>query len=221
MESVLSLRTVEFLRVSLGLVSEPQFPATPPPPVPPVVREGAESVRRFSIDLASGILASTGRLAPFVVIAAGLRAQLFGPVGLELLGYAPLGTDTVAGGDGQVEASVWLAGGGLLLSQRSDQLFSAEAGAGLMAIVVRGVGMPVGLMRGFSDQAVGMGFYGRGAARLRLASRWALRLDVTGGSSAIRRPVISIRAGSPEPGADVTAWGTAFVAGVGGVETHF
>ena len=222
LEAVLSLRTVEFLRVSLGLVSTPEGPASPPPPAPPVARERAESERRFSIELASGILASTGRLAPLAVIAAGLRARLLGPVGLEIVGAAPLGSDTVSAADGQVAASVWLAGGGLLFAPRPERRFSAEAGAGMMAVVVRGVGTSdVSSTTGFIDHAVGVAFYGRGAARLRLAPRWALRLDVTGGSTAVRRPVITVGGGATTPAADVTAWGTAFVAGLGGVETHF
>ena len=85
-----------------------------------------------------------------------------------------------------------------------------------MAVVVRGVGMPRGDDDAAStDQTVGVAFYGRGAARLRLASRWALRLDVTGGSTAIRRPVITVGAGTFDPAADVTAWGDRVRGGVG------
>jgi hypothetical protein len=77
-------------------------------------------------------------------------------------------------------------------------------------------------MSGSTDQAVGMAVYGRGAARFRLAPRWSLRLDVTGGSTALRAPVIRERAaalGSADT--DLTAWGKAFVAGLGGLDVHF
>ena len=157
-------------------------------------RARATEERRFSVELASGILAGTG-LGPFATIAAGLRARLLGPVGLELAGYAPIGTETISSADGQVEASVWLAGGGLLLAPWAEQRFSAEAGAGVMAVVVRGLGTPLSpdaAVGRQDDYALGAAFYGRGAARFRLAPRWSLRVDVTGGSTALRRPVIAV-----------------------------
>jgi hypothetical protein len=220
LESVLSLRTVEFLRVSLGLaISGPELPppvVTRPPPPP-------ELVPRFSVELATGVIASTGRLGAFATIAAGLRARLVGPLGLELGGYAPVGNETISTTDGQIDASVWLAGGGLVLAPRTEQRVSAEAGAGVMAVVVHAVGTPSpSAMSGSTDQAVGMAVYGRGAARFRLAPRWSLRLDVTGGSTALRAPVIRERAaalGSADT--DLTAWGKAFVAGLGGLDVHF
>jgi hypothetical protein len=221
LESVLSLRTVEFLRVSLGLATELETPPRPPPPPPPGASPRAESERRFSVELASGILASTGRLGPFATVAAGFRARLLGPFGLELVGYAPLATETVGSAiDGQVETSVWLAGGGVTVASDAERRVSLEAGGGLMAVIVRGVGARNAASQyfvvGADDHAVGAAFYGRAGARLRFASRWALRLDVTGGSTALRYPTIVVLNGDT-----LTRWGAAFVAGLGGVETRF
>jgi len=217
LESVLSLRTVEFLRVSLGLaISGPELPPPAPPPPPPAPPEPPP---RFSFELATGVIASSGRLGVFATIAAGLRARLVGPLGLEVEGYAPIGNQTVSAMDGQMDASVWLAGGGLVLAPRMEQRVSAEAGAGVMAVVVHGVGTAAGSATGTSGQAVGLALYGRGAARFRLAPRWSLRLDVMGGSTALRTPLLHDTAASGDY--VVTSWGKAFVAGTGGLDIHF
>jgi hypothetical protein len=215
LESVLSIRTVEFLRVSLGLaISGPELP---PPPVVTRPPPPAETELRFSVELACGVMASTGRLGAFPTIAAALRARLVGPIGLELGGYAPVGNETLLAADGQIDTTVWMAGGGLVLAPRTEQRVSAEAGAGMMAVVVHSVGTPgpATMAIGSTAQAVGLALYGRGAARFRLAPRWSLRLDVTGGSTTRRTPVIH------DGDTDVTAWGKVFVVGVGGLDVHF
>ena len=220
LESVLSLRTVEFLRVSLGLaISGPELPpvVAPPPPPPP------EPPPRFSIELATGVTAGTGRLGAFATIAARLRARVVGPLGLELGGYAPVGNETLSTTDGRIDASVWLAGGGLVLAPRAAERVSAEASAGALAVILHAVGTPSPTaMSGSTAQAVGVALYGRGAALFRLAPRWSLRVDVTGGSTALRAPIIRERGvnGSP-PDTDLTAWGKVFVMGLGGLDVHF
>ena len=105
----------------------------------------------------------------------------------------------------------------MVLAPRTEQRVSAEAGAGVMAVVVHSVGTPgpSAMATGSTAQAVGLALYGRGAARFRLAPRWSLRLDVTGGSTAPRTPVIR------EGDTDVTAWGKLFVVGLGGLDVHF
>jgi hypothetical protein len=211
LESVLSLRTVEFLRVSLGLVI-----GTPPPrPSPPL----ADGQRRFSVTLGSGVLATTGRMGPLVTLSGGLRARVIGPVGIEVVGYAPLSTDRLADADGQVSSSVWLAGGGLVVATWSEPRVSGELGAGVLAVIVRSVGIPTPLSMGFSEQAVGMAFYGRAAARVRLAPHWSVRVEVTSGSTAAMRPVIAV--GSISGDHDIAAWGTVFLAATGGLEARF
>src|SRR4029077_20661807 len=59
MESVLSLRTVEFLRVSLGLASRPAT-VTPPVVPPPVVPPPAQEDKRVGLALVSGVLVGSG-----------------------------------------------------------------------------------------------------------------------------------------------------------------
>ena len=97
MESVLSLRTVEFLRVSLGLVGRA---VTPPVVVQPVVPKPEEVDTRVAFNLMSGVVASTGRLAPFGTVSAALRVRIAGPVGIELRGLAPFGAQQLAGPEG-------------------------------------------------------------------------------------------------------------------------
>jgi hypothetical protein len=211
LESVLSLRTVEFLRVSLGLVIDPA-PKPRPPPI--------DGRHRVSLTLASGVLATTGRMGPLLTLAAGVRVRAIGPVGIELLGYAPLNSDRIADTDGQVESSVWLAGGGVLVASWSEPLVSGELGAGALAAVVRSTGMPTTLSTGSAEQVVGLALYGRAAARFRLASHLSLRVDVLAGSTAVRRPVIAVSS-TNLPDRDITAWGTMFLAAVAGLEARF
>jgi hypothetical protein len=212
LESVLSLRTVEFLRVSLGLVNGPS--PLPPPP--------ADGRRRFSITLGPGVLASTGRMGPFITMGGGLRARLVGPVGVELGGYLPLAVDRITDEYGQISSWLALAGGGLLVAGWRESLVSAEAGAGLYAVFVRTSGTAVAPSMGFTDQKVGMAFYGRAAVRFRLATHWSVRLDLTSGSTILARPVIYAGSDAFDVGDRiVTAWGTLFVAGSVGVELRF
>jgi hypothetical protein len=250
LESILALRTVELMRVSLGL-------ANPPPPAaavaisalpaaaavaisapPPTFAAGAASTSagppplslamaaardrtddRSSVTLAAGLLASSGRLGPFAVIGASLAARWRGRLGFELRAYAPLQTETVSDAGGEVRASVWLVGGGILLTPPASRRVSMEAGAGAMAAVLHAAGTGVPPEIGYSDSAIGVALYGRAALRARTSSRWSLRLDVMGGA-AVRRPVIAVsRDGALDH--DVTAWGKVFAAGLGGAEMRF
>jgi hypothetical protein len=210
MESVLSVRTVEFLRASLGLTSRP---AQTPPPVapPPVVPPPAEAERRVALGLSAGVVGGTGKLPPYATAGATLRLRVAGPAGIELLGFAPLMTQQVAGADGPIDTQIWLAGGGLLIAPHPAARVTFELAAGAMAAVARGHGAATG---GVTDYAVGLAFYGRAAGRVRLSPSWSARLDVIGGSTAARRAIIVGMPGS----ADVTAWGVAFVAALAGVE---
>jgi hypothetical protein len=214
LESVLSLRTVEFLRVSLGLVvgDAPR----PPPPQP-------DGQRRFSLTLASGLLATSGRLGPLVTLSAGMRARMAGPVGVEIVAYAPLTQTRISEPEGQIASSVWLVGGGLVLATWSEPRVSGELAAGALAVVLRstGAGNPLSnvLWTGAADQGVGMAFYGRAAVRFRLAPHLALRVEATSGSTAALRPVIVAQGELDER--RVAVWGTVFVAAVAGFEARF
>jgi len=88
-----------------------------------------------------------------------------------------------------------------------------------MAATVWASGKDVGGMGiGRSGHAVGLALYGRAAGRVRISPSWSVRLDVLGGSTAARRPVISILR---VPEETVTTWGVGFVAATAGVEWGF
>jgi hypothetical protein len=164
MESVLSLRTVEFLRVSLGLTSRARLT---PPIAPPVVPRPAESDRRVGLRLSAGVVASTGALAPYATAGLGVGIRVVGPLGIELGGLAPLATQHLAQSTGHFDASVWLAGGGLMLAPRTPGRLAFDVGAGALAVLVFGSGMNTE-GDGRSGHAVGLALYGRAAGRLRL-----------------------------------------------------
>jgi hypothetical protein len=202
MESVLSLRTVEFLRVSLGLVGRA---VTPPVIVQPVVPKAEEVGTRVAFNLMSGVVASTGRLGPFGTVSAALRVRVVGPVGVELRGMAPFGSQALAGPNGPITTSVWLAGGGLVLAPRTAARVAFDIGAGALAVMLRSSGTQ-------TDDGVGIAFYGRAAGRIRLSASWSVRLDVLGGSTAPRPVIITA------PTQDVTTWGLGFISVLAGVE---
>jgi hypothetical protein len=217
MESVLSLRTVEFLRVSLGLAGRPP-PVAPPPPITARPAEEPEGDRRVAFSLVSGVVISTGRLPPFAVAGAGVQVRIVGPVGLELRGLAPLMTQQVRSPDGPVDTAVWLGGGGLLFAPRTGGRAAFDAGLGAMAVMMWGSGTGAAdMLAGQTDHVVGLALYARAAGRIHLSPSWSVRLDVLGGSTAPRRPIIITAAA----GNDVTAWGVAFVAATAGVEWAF
>jgi hypothetical protein len=220
LQSVLALRTVEFLRISLGLGVSPVSPLPPPPtPAPPVALPAPVAPARrgwLALDVSGGILDSAGRLGPLAIAGASLRAGLGGLFGFELDVYAPLSGTDLSDADEQTRTTVWLAGAALLFVPPSERRWAFEAAGGTMALVVRTTGSPPpsGAAAGGEDQAVGLALYGRGAVRLRLAARWSLRLDVLGGT-ALRRPVLVFSNG------DTARWGTVFAAGLGGAEMRF
>jgi hypothetical protein len=210
MESVLSLRTVEFLRVSLGLTSRQRRSAPPPPPP----ARPTEADTRVALGLVSGAVVSTGRLPPFATAGASIRVRLVGPLGIELRGLAPLMTQQIQSAAGPIETSVWLGGGGLVIAPRSAGRAAFEIAGGALAAMVWASGTAMGN----SDHAVGLALYGRAAGRVRLSSSWSVRVDVLGGSTAPRRPIVALM-GTPDE--NVTAWGVGFVAATAGVEWGF
>jgi hypothetical protein len=217
LQAVLALRTVEFLRISLGLASEPavaplerspvvaRVVAPPPPPEP---------ARWLAADVSSGVLASLGGLGVVAVAGVSLRAQLAGVVGAEICAFFPLTDSVLAESGGQVRTSVWLAGGGVLFAPRLGRRVSVDAATGALAVFVRATGTPTPAGPGVTDEQTGVALYARAALRFRVMQRLVLRLDVLGGG-AVRRPVISVA------GRDVASWGTPFAAGLGGAELWF
>ncbi len=216
LQSILALRTVEFLRISLGLASEPAVApierspvvarvVAPPPPEP---------ARWLAADVSSGVLASLGGLGVVAVAGISLRAQLAGVVGAEICAFFPLTDSVLAESGGQVRTSVWLAGGGVLFAPRLGRRVSVDAATGALAVFVRATGTPTPAGPGVTDEQTGVALYARAALRFRVMQRLVLRLDVLGGG-AVRRPVISVA------GRDVASWGPPFAAGLGGAELWF
>lgn len=230
-QAILSLRTVEFLRISLGLVSEPTVaPLTSVPavtkvlPPPPAARPRGWT----TVDATAGALLAGGGGGPTVIVGLAARAQIVGMVGAELCLYAPLtealltgtlqGDPTMGAGTYQARTSVWMAGGGVLLAPRPERRLSVEIGAGALATVIRTRGItvtnnPYGLSP-TSEVGVTGAFYGRGAARLRLAPRLSLRIDLFSGA-VISPPHILFNDQA------VAVWGPGFAAGLGGAELQF
>ena len=218
-QSVLALRTLEFLRISLGLATPPVTPpaTAPPAPAPPVVATRAsrpsEPGLSAAIGVSSGVLAATGGVGPFVVVGASVRIPLVRRFGLELCGYAPLNEAPQSDSSGTAHTAVWLAGGGVFLASRGDRRLSGEVGAGALAAFATSTGDPTGPNVGTTDHGVGVVLYGRAAGRLRLGRTWGLRLDLLSGGTVVR-PVVSL------PDRDV-AWGHLVVGGLAGGELRF
>ncbi len=216
-QSVLALRTLEFVRISLGQVPARVTPVVEaPPPEPPAAPPPRADGQRLpaAIGVSSGVLAATGGVGPFVVVGATLRVPLVRRLGLELCGYAPLNESPQSDPSGTARTNVWLAGGGIFLASGVQRRLSGEVGAGALAAIVTSVGDPTGPNAGGTDHAAGVALYGRAAGRLRLGHAWGLRLDVMSGGAVVR-PVISLA------GHDVAAWGRLFVAGLAGGELRF
>jgi hypothetical protein len=217
MESVLSLRTVEFLRASLGLTARSRAVAPPVTSLPVETPEEADA--RVALGVAAGVVASTGRVPPFATAGASVRVRLVGPLGIELRGLASLMTQQVESTDGPIETSVWLGGGGLVFAPRLAGRATFEIGAGALAAAVWASGTnAVAMSTGRSGHTVGLAFYGRAAGRVRISPSWSVRLEILGGSTAARRPVIAILR---VPEETVTTWGVVFVAATAGVEWGF
>jgi hypothetical protein len=228
-EAVLALRTVEFLRISLGLVSAPPVAIPPPataPVVPPSVTKSTEpppagGPLSLALDVSSGVLASSGGLGPDPVVGIAFRARVAELVGAEICAYLPLGESDLPNAFGSTHTSVWLAGGGISVMPYTDRRIALEVAAGALAVVMRSTGLadPTTDALTRTAQQTGLAIYGRGAARLRLAARWSLRVDAVVGSAPIR-PAINVP-DAARSSQVVASWGTVFGGGMGGVELLF
>jgi len=217
LQAVLALRTVEFLRISLGLVSEPNIAplAATPPAVERAVPVAPAPKRWLTADASTGVLASAGGGGAIAIAGVSLRGQLWGILGAELCFYAPLTEAAQTNADGEARTSAWLAGGGLMVAPRRDDRASIEVGAGALSTLIRSNASSVGMgAEGFSTRALRAALYGRAAARLRLASRLSLRLDLIAGTVINPPPIVFIST-------QVATWGAAFAAGLGGAELRF
>ncbi|HTB59628.1 MAG TPA: hypothetical protein VLC06_17260 [Polyangia bacterium] len=222
LQAVLALRTVEFLRISLGLVSGPPVVPLPAPPITRATVPVAPAPERWmAVDASTGVLASVGGLGAMAVAGIGLRSQLAGFFGAELCAYAPLSDSELSEGAAQTRTSIWLAGGGMVLAPRADRRVSFDAALGALAIFVRSTGTANAPQTGTTGDETGVAMYARAAARFRLARHLALRVDLLGGA-ALRRPVISFMSTTnPTSDRDLATWGGAFAAGLGGAELRF
>jgi len=225
LQAVLALRTVEFLRISLGLVSEPnlvQLAAVRATVASTVPLEPAPK-RWMTIDASSGVLASAGGGGAIAIAGVSLRGQLWKILGAELCFYAPLTEVPLTNADGEARTSAWLAGGGLVIAPRPDDRASVEVAAGALATLIRSDGSPADSTTsiGATSWRLRAALYGRGAARLRLAARLSLRLELMAGT-VINPPAINTGVWR---GMSVTTqlatWGAGFAAGLGGAELRF
>jgi hypothetical protein len=215
LQAVLALRTVEFLRISLGLVTEPEVtPARPAAVARMSPAAPLKPARWFGADASAGALAVSGAGGIIAVAGLGLRAQLAGMVGAELRAYAPLTEATLTVGDEQARTSAWMAGGGLLLAPRPDERVSFELAAGSLVTVVRSRGVVAATGNTAIEQVTRAALYGRGAFRVRLLPRLSLRVDLFGGG-VISPPPIFFHV------TQVATWGPAFAAGTGGAQVDF
>lgn len=220
-QAILALRTVEFLRISLGLASAPSVEPLPVPPASKAPPPAPVSTRWLTVEATGGVLTSSGGGGGTIAVAGvGVRAQIAGLVGAELCLYAPLTQVPLAGTQSEARTSVWMAGGGVLLAPRPGRRLSLEVAGGTLGVLLRSTGSTTNASN-FSvstEQAVRPAIYGRGAARLRLVSQLSLRIDLFGGA-VIDAPSIKVASGptSVQSG----TWGPALAAGLGGAELSF
>jgi hypothetical protein len=221
LQAVLALRTVEFLRISLGLVAEPEVapePPTRPAAVARAVIRAPEPTRWFAADASAGALVVSGGGGRVTVAGLSLRAQLAGMVGAELSLYAPLTEAALSTADGEARSSAWMAGGGILLASRFDGRVLVEVAAGPLLTVVRSRGVAVAPNTNgnhtASEYVARPALYGRGAVRVRLLPRLSLRIDLLGGDVISPPPIYFLST-------QVATWGPAFAAGTGGAELDF
>jgi hypothetical protein len=215
LEAILALRTVEFLRISLGLVSAPAIepPAARPPTVRRTVVPPAPPDHWLAADAAGGVLFTGGGGGPIAVAGVALRAQIVDFVGAELCFYAPLTEAQFSNGDGQASTSVWLAGGGAVVAPWVSRRVTIEGAAGALTATVRSRGVATAY-RTQTDQTTRTALYARGAGRVRVTSLLSLRVDLLGGYL-IDAPEIDFNYSK------VGTWGPGFVAAVGGAELRF
>jgi hypothetical protein len=219
-QPVLVVRSVEFVRAMLlGAPAAPSgvaearvvAPALPPAPT----QEPSPQARPpgLSLTLVSGVALATGGLDAQAEIGGAIRVGLGRFVGAELVGLAPLTTDSIAGLPGaNAHASVWLVGGGLYTRSAVGHAGSVELGVGGLAVAMRVTG---NALTNYEGAKIGFGAagYGRVGGSLALTRALALRADVQIGSVLVR-PVAS--AGGPS-----YPWGYAFATALGGIEARW
>jgi hypothetical protein len=205
---LLALRTVELLRVEFGLGPAAPPPSPPsPPPAPPsaTISTPAPAPLPVTIAVASGILASTGRIGPLPIAGLGLAAQLTKHVGAELWGYAPLVADELRDTGGTARTSVWLAAAGVHLAPTPGARLAFDFGAGPLLALVRATGTATPPTTGTTDQQLAVALYARAALLVRASPHWSFGLQLLGGT-ALRRPVVTFVE------TDITTWGKGFAA---------
>jgi hypothetical protein len=221
LEAILALRTVEFLRISLGLVSAPAVEpaAAPPATVRRAVPPPAPPERWSAADATGGVLFAGGGAGTIAVAGVALRTQIASLVGAELCFYAPLTEAESPTSLGQIKTSVWLAGGGLVVAPTANPRLTFEGAAGALSATIRSRGIASAANMPQTDQTTRAALYARGAGRLRLASRLSVRVDLMGGYL-IDAPGIVV--GNDVVGTSkVATWGPGFLGAVGGAELRF
>jgi hypothetical protein len=206
---LLALRTVELLRVDLGMSPAPPPPPPPrsPPASPPstIVSTPAPEPLPVTVSVASGLLVSTGRIGPLPIAGLGLAARMTRHLGAELWAYAPVVTDELRDTAGTARTSVWLAAAGLRVAPPSIGRLAFDFGAGPLLALVRATGTATPPATGATDQQLAVALYTRAAVLVHAGLHWSFGLEVLAGT-ALRRPVVTFI------DQEITTWGSAFAA---------
>ena len=192
MESVLSLRTVEFLRVSLGLVGRARHAARrraaasspKPAEVGARVALGVIVGRRREHGPPGAVRGRERRPARAHRRSGGHRAARAGAV------RRP---SSWRGRTGPIDTSVWLAGGGLVLAPRTAARVAFEHRRGRAGRDrVRQLARNGRQSRDARPHGRARASTGAPPAASASAPSWSVRLDVLGGSTAPAAPIIAI-----------------------------
>ena len=138
--------------------------------------------------------------------------RIVGPVGIELRGLAPFGSQELAGPRGQFDTSVWLAGGGLVLAPRTAARVAFDVGAGALAVMVRSSGT--------RDRRCRRDRHLRARRRPPSASARAGRsASKCSGSTALWPIIITDRQDiTLADRQDIATWGLGFISALAGIE---
>jgi hypothetical protein len=208
---LLALRTVELLRVELGMSPAPPPPpppGSPPPPASPpstIVSTPPPEPLPVTVSVASGLLVSTGRIGPLPIAGLGLAARMTRHLGAELWAYAPVVADELRDTAGTARTSVWLAAAGLHVAPPSIGRLAFNLGAGPLLALVRATGTATPPATSATDQQLAVALYTRAAVLVHAGLHWSFGLEVLAGT-ALRRPVVTFI------DQEITTWGSAFAA---------
>jgi hypothetical protein len=235
MESVIVLRTVEFLRASLLPSGVSATPATAPasssgsssapsPGSSPAgvtanpsgpTSPGSRSSPRLRFTAAPAVVVSPGGVGASPSTALAINFRIGRRLGIEAVGLLPVASPHLDTAAGSIRISIALVGAGAYARWTLSERWSWELAAGACAISVQTEGIPRGPYLGYSDGAVGLAPYARAGAALALTSWLSLRADLMAGSL-LRRTVITVSEQGTSQ--DIATWGRPFATALIGLQ---